>query len=443
MRALLLPSKIDPMRKASFPIYADPCGWNVMLPPRTPKPRATGDISVRYAIVGAGFTGVAAARRLAELDPSAEIAVLEGLSVGEGSSGRNSGFANPRDSANGLSPDDVRRAEALNRFTGEGFAWLEKLMAEHGISCDLERTGRITGAATEVGEAKVRGMVEGARKLGVPCDFLDTDAIERRIGTRYYRCAHFTEDGYLLQPAALIRGLADSLPANVRLHEETAVTGLERSGDGWLLRTPEARISARTVILAANPALPSFGYLGDRLVTIYTYAAITEAMSAGDAAHLGAMSNWGLLPGHRLGTTVRRVGKDRLMVRSLYSHGRPLASEEVRAALTSCFHRRYPMLSHVRLEHVWGGTTALTMNGSPWWGKLDDTLYTSAGCNGSGLVKGTVLGKRLAETLARGDRQDDLQQVYGRANWVAPEPFRSIGFHVVSAIQRRKAGAEM
>ena len=67
------------------------------------------------------------------------------------------------------------------------------------------------------------------------------------------------------------------------------------------------------------------------------------------------MSNWGLLPGHRLGTTVRRVGADRLMVRSLYSHREPLASDEVRAALTSCFHRRYPMLAHVRLEHVWGG----------------------------------------------------------------------------------------
>ena len=431
------------MRNASMPIYAEPCGWNVLLPPRAPKPPARGEIRVKYAIVGAGFTGVAVARRLAELDPDAGIAVLEGLVAGEGSAGRNSGFANPRDSANGLSPDDIRRAETLNRFTGEGFGWLEQLIAEHNIACDLERTGRLTGAATEVGEVKVNGMVEGARKLGVPFEFLDRDAIERRIGTRYYRSAHFTEEGYLLQPAALIRGLVDSLPANVLVHEETTVTGLERRGSGWLLRTPAATIEAAIVILAANPALPGFGYLGDRLVTIYTYAAITEAMSAADAVHLGTMSNWGLLPGHRLGTTVRRVGANRLMVRSLYSHDRPLASAEVRTALTSCFHRRYPMLAHVQLEHVWGGTTALTMNGSPWWGRLDENLFASAGCNGSGLVKGTVLGKRLAETIVRDDRQDELLGAYGRANWVAPEPFRSIGFHIVSAIQRRKAGAEM
>lgn len=214
----------------------------------------------------------------------------------------------------------------------------------------------------------------------------------------------------------------------MRLCEESAVTGIERAGAAWRVTTPEARIKARTVILAANPAVPSFGFLRDRLVTIYTYAAITEAMNEADAAHLGAMSNWGLLPGHRLGTTVRRVRPNRLMVRSLYSHGKALPSPDVRAALTSCFHRRYPMLSHVRLEYVWGGTTALTMNGSPWWGQLDDNLYTSAGCNGSGVVKGTVLGKRLAETIVRGDEQTDLLAVYGRANWVAPEPFRSIRF---------------
>jgi hypothetical protein len=101
------------------------------------------------------------------------------------------------------------------------------------------------------------------------------------------------------------------------------------------------------------------------------------------------------------------------------------------------------MLKHVPLEHVWGGTTALTMNGSPLWGTIKKGLYASAGCNGSGVVKGTLLGKRLAEMIVTGDQQEALQSVYGRANWIAPEPFRTIGFHLVSAIERRKADLEM
>jgi glycine/D-amino acid oxidase-like deaminating enzyme len=131
------------------------------------------------------------------------------------------------------------------------------------------------------------------------------------------------------------------------------------------------------------------------------------------------------------------------MVRSLYSYEREMRPEEVRETLTSCFHRRYPALSHIRLEYVWGGTTALTMNGSPAWGRLDDKLYASAGCNGSGIAKGTVLGRRLAELVVRGDDQKALRTAYGEANWIAPEPFRSIGFGVISAMERRKAGAEM
>lgn len=430
------------MPASPLPDYRDPCGWNALLPPRQAQPRATGKIEARYAIVGAGYTGLAAARRLAELDPGASIVVLEGTEIGEGSSGRNSGFANPRDSKIGLSTTQMDRAEKLNDYAAEGFAYLLEAMQAGGFGCELERTGRITGAATELGEAKIRGMAEGARQHGFTHEFLDAAGMRRWIGSAYYRCGIRTEEGYLLQPAALIRGLADTLPASVRLHENSTVTALERRGGAWQLRTPEATITAQTVILATNAAIKHFGFWRDGLVTIYTYAGISEPIPEADCGQLGVPA-WGLLPAHRLGTTVRRVGANRMMVRSLYAYEKPIAPDKAREALTGCFHRRYPGLSRVPLEYVWGGTTALTMNGSPRWGRLADGLFGSAGCNGSGLVKGTVLGKRLAESIVTGDPQEALQSVYGSANWVAPEPFRTIGFHVVSALERRKAGAEM
>ena len=429
------------MTRGMFPAYPDVCGWNALLPPRAPRPPASGPIAVKYAVVGAGYTGLAAARRLHECDPGADIVVLEATTVGEGASARNSGFVSPRDIPASADPAEVRHTAALNRFGEEGFAWLTDQMEAHGIDCDLQRTGRIKGAATAAGAGVVAGLRAAAQTLGVPHAFLDADAMEQRIGTRYYGCGLYTEEGHLLQPAALIRGLADALPAPIRLHENSPVLSLRRQGR-WVLETPDARITAASVIMATNAAVKQFGYLRDRLVTIYTYAAITDALSAADAAQLGAMANWGLLPSHRLGTTVRRVGADRLMVRSLYAYERGITPARVEAALRSCFHRRYPGLSHVGLEHVWGGTTALTMNGAPFWGRIDDGLYASAGCNGAGIVKGTVLGKRLAEHISGGDAQADLRATYGTANWVAPEPFRSIGFHVVSAIERRKAGRE-
>ncbi len=369
-----------------------------MLPLRQPRAPARGSLSCTYAVVGAGFTGLAAARRLAELDPGADIIVLDATTVGEGSSARNSGFIGPRDIPGGVSAGDVATAEARNRYATEGFDWLMALIARHGIACDLELSGRIKAAATARGDAQVQDLLAIVRALDVPHAALDRDGLRERVGSGYYRSGLFTAWGYLVQPAALIRGLADSLPGNVHLYEQSPVIALQRPGK-WQLRTADAQITADTVIMATNASIKSFGYLRDRLVNIYTYAAITHALQPADIRHLGSMPTWGILPSHRLGTTVRRVGRDRLMVRSLYSYERGVSPEQVHAALLDRFHRRYPALAHVGLDTVWGGTTALTMNGSPYWGRIDDELYTSAGCNGAGVVKGTALGKKLAEHI--------------------------------------------
>lgn len=429
------------MNKSVFPDYRDQCGWNRMLPPRQVHDSAQGSIRLRYAVVGAGFTGLAVARRLHELDPDAAIALFEASTIGEGPSGRNSGFMTPTDSKIGLSTDQMARAEQLNAFSAEGFDMLTRIINAAGIDCGLERSGRLTAAATELGAAKIEGMVEGAIKHGFAHQALDRQAVAGVIGSHYYRCGIRIDEGYLVQPAALVRGLADALPEAVTLFENSPVLDLQE-GAPWRLRTPHAEITADIVILATNAAIKQFGFWRDSLVTIHTFAGISEAMDEADAAKLGAPV-WGVLPAHRLGTTMRRVGTNRLMVRSLYAYEKPLDQEEVRRALTGCFHRRYPQLSHVPLDYIWGGTTGLTMNGSPRWGRIKPDLYGWAGCNGSGIVKGTVLGKRLAEMIVTGDPQEALQAVYGRANFIAPEPFRSIGFHLVSAYQRRLAGQEM
>lgn len=428
------------MGRKPYPEYADRCGWNALLPPRQIRPSASGRLDADYVIVGAGYTGLAAARQLHALAPSAAIVVLEATEIGEGASARNSGFASPHESRIGLSDSQLLYADTINRCLHEGFSFLTDAMDEGGFSCDLERSGRITGAASEAGSEKIAGMHARGDKLGVPHRRLDRAAMKERTGTDYYRCGLAIDEGHLLQPAALIRGLADTMAPGIALYENSPVLSLERDR-GWRLKTPHADIRAKTVILATNAAIKDFGFWRDRLVTIFTFAGLSEEMDANDAAHLG-VNPWGLLPAHRLGTTVRRVGHNRLLVRSLYSYERTLDRDHVARELTSCFHRRFPMLSHVPLEFVWGGTTALTMNGAPRWGQIDQGLYGAAGCNGSGIVKGTLLGKRLADMIVTGDPQDDLTAMYGQANFIAPEPFRTIGFHIISAIERRKAGLE-
>jgi len=69
------------------------CGWFHTSRARQPKAQHHGTGAVRFAVVGAGFTGLAAARQLALHFPDDAIALIEAQEVGFGPAGRNAGFA--------------------------------------------------------------------------------------------------------------------------------------------------------------------------------------------------------------------------------------------------------------------------------------------------------------------------------------------------------------
>src|SRR5687767_10973955 len=69
------------------------CGWIATLPPPPPARRlGPGTARADCVVVGAGFTGLAAARRLAALRPGWRIALVDAQRAGGGAAGRSSGF---------------------------------------------------------------------------------------------------------------------------------------------------------------------------------------------------------------------------------------------------------------------------------------------------------------------------------------------------------------
>jgi glycine/D-amino acid oxidase-like deaminating enzyme len=427
----------------TYPTYANACGWSAMLPQRQNRPALAQDVTVDYAVIGAGYTGLAVARRLHELDNQASIAMLDATTVGEGSSARNSGFTTPEVLPRFASSKSAAAAMQQTLLMRASFQWFTDIISDNDINCDMHKVGAIRAAATEAGEAALRRVLDLARTNGIKHTVLSNGDIRDRIGSDYYRFGLHLSDTYLLQPAALVRGLTDSLPYPVTLYENTSVQRLERDGPDWILHTSGGLVRTRNVVLANNSFIPKLGYLKLRMATIYTYAAVTRALTPSERTHVGQLPAWGLLPSHRLGTTSRRIGQDRLMVRSLYAHEKQIEQPEAVGKLHARFARRWPDLSHVDLEYVWAGATAFTMNGAPWWGKLDNGLYASGGCNGSGIAKGTMLGRHLAELILGMGDPNRIPAVMGTASLIAPEPFRSIGFQMISALERRKAGLEI
>ena len=103
---------------------------------------------------------------------------------------------------------------------------------------------------------------------------------------------------------------------------------------------------------------------------------------------------------------------------------------------------RFPQVKEIGLESCWGGAVGFTYNGGLVWGEERPGLFVSAGCNGGGTVKGTLLGKLLAD-LAAGDKAPDVTRLFGSASWMPPDPIRAVAFQTASRVEAFFGKAEM
>ncbi len=428
------------MTAASSPRYLSPAGWNRLLPARTPSP-LEGDLQCDLAVVGGGYTGLAAARRWSELEPDASVVVLEALSIGEGNPGRNSGFLLEVALAEDADSSAVSRMDACNRLLRETMAQIVALVAESGQTCELERRGTYraaVGAAARKSLAGYRRFLDAAR---LPYAALDREALAARIGSSFYREGLYSPDCYLAQPAALIRALAATLPESVTVAEQACVDSLVRDGADWRLDAGGHQIRAHQVILANNAFAKQLHRGAGRVVAMYTSAGITEPLDAATLTRLGSDENWGLLPAHRLGATLRRTSDGRLLVRTFHRYEREDDPRQLDARLGTCLMSRFPALPQPAFASVWSGAVGYTQGGGPLWGALDENVWISAGCNGGGVVKGTLLGRALAER-AFGRETVDVPGLFGAARWLPPDPFRRIGYEAAARWQAKAGRAD-
>ena len=74
------------------PVFRGPAAWSVILPGQEAPIALDADTTADFVIIGAGFAGLSAARRITQLSPGAKIVVLEAGRIAEGACARNSGF---------------------------------------------------------------------------------------------------------------------------------------------------------------------------------------------------------------------------------------------------------------------------------------------------------------------------------------------------------------
>ncbi|MDH3578531.1 MAG: FAD-binding oxidoreductase [Gammaproteobacteria bacterium] len=418
-----------------FPTYERPSGWNALLPKRTPKKPLENTISCEVAVVGAGYTGLAAARRWAELAADDRIVLLDSSEVGEGSPGRNSGFLVEIMMAGDANIADVSRMLECNRLIGGAIKDLREIIERENIPCGIARIGTYRAAAGRAGIralAKYRKFLEAANLDHV---LLNRNELAQRIGSDFYQTGIYSPHCHMVQPAAMVRGIADSLPLSVSLYENTPAIRLDKAKSGWQITTPNGQVNANQIILANNAYSRKFVRASRRIAVIYTYAALTERLNEEQLRSLGSDSTWGLLPATRVGSTFRRTEDGRILTRAFWGYEKELDNKKVEDVLRKSLRRRFPKLSGADFFAVWSGATGLTINGSPVWGEFEAGLFVSAGCNGGGIVKGTLFGQLLAN-LANGVSVPNVGSMFGQAAWMPGGALRWAGNELVAAFEK-------
>ncbi len=200
-------------------------GWYAMLPQPPPAKRLKGRQDADWVVVGAGVTGLAAARRLAELAPEARIILLEGYRVGYGASGRNSGFI--IDTPHLTEQFGVETNRRISRLVIAGLAELEGLVRKHGIECEWSPRGHLTAVVESKRAKHLQATCRTLDAVDEEYQWLEGDALADVVGTRHYHAAVYTPRTVLMNPAALCRGLGQTMPDNVDVYEESPVRRVE------------------------------------------------------------------------------------------------------------------------------------------------------------------------------------------------------------------------
>ncbi len=436
------------MKVGLLPDYDNRNGWLEILPP-LPEPNILDQhIEADHVVIGGGFGGLAAARRLAELAPESSVVLIEAGRIGNNAAGRCSGFIidhahNIR--AKGFADDTVnaKRQIALNRA---GVDWLDEVVHTNGIDCDWRREGKIHAAASPKGEEALRGFAGSLDAVAEDYSMHDAAALKRRFGTGFYTSGLHAPHSVLVQPAALVIGLARTMPPNVTVHEASPVTDITY-GPPHSLQAGLGSISTPSVVLAANGFAEGFGLFKKHLIPLITWGSMTRPLTDDEADALGGEDNYAIIPAHPAGTTVRRRPDRRILIRNQYTFSRTSDAkrgvDKVARIHRKSFESRYPMLPDVEFEYSWGGALSLSRNGAGVCGEVADGIFATMAYQGTGMAKGTISGKYLAESML-GSR-DPLMGLLDAGTGPSrnyPDPFNRWGVRMNSRWRRWQAGIE-
>jgi glycine/D-amino acid oxidase-like deaminating enzyme len=363
--------------------------------------------NVDVAVVGAGFTGLAAARTLAKR--GVRVAVLEAETFGWGASCRNAGMV-----LTGMKlpvPTLISRygREAVRRMYAASLASIdcvEQIVREEKIDCDFSRCGHLEVASKQ---AHFDDYEESAalikREFNHELRIIPKSELRSEIGSGIYCGGMVDEISAGVNPARYVAGLTQATQrAGADLFDRTRVEKVEPEMNNgtrkFRVRTSKGSLVAKEVILASGAyttgATPG---LQRKVIPIGSYIMVSEVLPEALARELSPRNR--MIYDSRHFTHYYRLTPDRRMLFGGRAAFFPENENTVRQS-AEILHRDmmeiYPQLREIKAEYVWGGSLDFALDMMPHAGQIDGMHY-GVGYAGHGVAAATYFGTKIAGVI--------------------------------------------
>ena len=426
------------------------CSWIQDLVPRKNPKTLQSNEDCEWLIIGAGYTGLSAARKLSELHPTQKIILVDAQLAGEGASSRNSGYLVDTTLNDGFSSNkNLENYKKKSDIYKLGINSVKKFINEYQVDCDWNECGKYFASSKIEDEKILKKFSHILLKLGFEFNLYSKNELLKKLGTNFYNVGLHTKGGVLLHPGKLVRAMIDILPNNIFLYENSSLLKWKKYKDIVNCYFKNGKINAKKVIFATNGFLNSLGIKSNYNFPITLTASMTRPLTDEEFCDIGKPKEWGVLPVRPMGATIRMTKDKRILIRNTAEVYNPFKMTKSILKKRSIIQRiglkkRFPDLPNDIIQSSWSGVVSRTRNSSQIFEKIENNIYVAGCYNGSGIGVGTLFGEQIA-VKASEENSKEIEIIEARNNptWLPPQPFLNIGIRTRLIYERLRARTEI
>ena len=426
------------------------CSWVKDLIPRTNIKTLQSNEDCEWLVIGAGYTGLSAARKLGQLYPNQKIILVDAQLAGEGASSRNSGYLVDSTLNDGFTSNkEIDNYKKKTDIYSLGIQVVEKFINEYQVDCDWNECGKYFASSKIEDEKILKNFSDTLSKLGFEHDLLSNNELSKRLGTSFYNVALHTKGGVLLHPGKLVRAMIDVLPKNVCLYENSSLLNWNKTKDIITCGFKNSKINTKKIIFATYGFLKSLGIKSNYNFPITLTASMTRPLTDEEFKSIGEPKEWGVLPVRPMGATIRMTKDRRILIRNTAEVHNPFKMSKLNLERRSInqkigIKKRFPQLLDDIIQSSWSGIVSRTRNSSQIFEKIDNNIFVAGCYNGSGIGVGTLFGEQIAiKASEENSKEIETIEARNKPTWLPPQPFLNLGVKTRLIYERLRARSEI